>query len=76
MRNIIVKLGTRSAIKAIEYTKHKQVYCRQGVWNKYRPMPTEKVIDLIAKSDYGAAVLYDTDEKKYYVSIPNGADMW
>lgn len=38
-------------------------------------MSTELVIDFIAKSAYGADVLYDTDEKKYYVSIPNGADM-
>jgi len=52
-----------------------RVFYRHGVWNEYKKVPTERAIESIKKSGYGADV-YQDSSGQFYVSIPCDSDMW
>ena len=69
----IVTLGYQEAVDAIKGVS--TVMYRHGVWNKYKPIPTEKASKAIMASGYGADVYMD-DKGCFYISIPCDSDMW
>jgi hypothetical protein len=68
----ICELGYNNAINAIKGTD--KVYFRRGVWNEYELISTEKAINKIINSGYGADIY--VEDGKYYVSCPSDSDMW
>lgn len=70
---LICTLQHQRAIDLIAGTM--RVFYRHGVWNKYRKIPTEKAIEFIKRSGYGADI-YQDSSGQFYVSVPCDSDMW
>ena len=70
---LICTLQRQKAIDLI--TGSMRVFCRYGVWNEYRKIPTERAIEAIKKSGYGADI-YQDGSGQFYVSVPCDSDMW
>lgn len=69
----VVTLGYREAVDAIKDATI--VMYKHGIWNKYEPLPAEKVSKAIIASGYGADVYID-ENGCYYVRIPSISDMF
>ncbi len=70
---LICTLRFQEAIDLIAGTM--RVFYRHGVWNEYKKVPTERAIEAIKKSGYGADV-YQDSSGQFYVSVPCDSDMW
>lgn len=70
---LICTLQRQKAINIVEGTM--RVFYRHGFRNEYKKVPTERAIEAIKKSGYGADVYQDSNGQ-FYVSIPCDSDMW